>query len=336
MISSWTKHGIGRATPGRERDAFRCRRDAADGGAVDARAATRGDDGGGLARLHREQERPRRDGAERVEPEGLAQDAPLAQHGNALAVHAQAHAGGLGHFPARRRHAALRRVVHGVHARRRAGEPCLGHHADARPAQEPACALDHVGGDAATPRLVTALPREDGRALERRALGQEQRVAHARAARRHQPILGHLAQHAAGHDDARQPRGHLRVAAHQGHAQLRARRGELPEQRLDARLGRLALGQEHRGEEPQRARAAHGQVIGVHVQRVPARLVGREGDGIGRRHQVAIPHVDDRGVLAHPRTHHHARVLRHVLVEEALEQLGAQLAHRQPWHGSVV
>ena len=50
------------------------------------------------------------------------------------------------------------------------------------------------------------------------------------------------------------------------------------------------------------ARSAGGSdIVGVDVDRVPANLVGGEGDGIGLGHQVDPAHVDDRCVLAHLR-----------------------------------
>jgi len=177
-----------------------------------------------------------------------------------------------------------------------------------------------------------SLARDDGRALERYALGQEHGVPDLSASRRHQRVLAHLAQHGPDHDGPRQARRHLGVATHQCHAHCHARLCHLGEELLHVRFLTLALGQEHGGEKPARRRPAHGQVVGVDVQRVPAHLVGGEGDGIGRRHEIAIAHVQDGGVLADLRAHDHSRIGADVLAEESLEELGGKLAHGQRRH----
>ena len=117
-------------------------------------------------------------------------------------------------------------------------------------------------------------------------------------------VLVHLAQHRADHDGARQAGRHLGMAAHERDTHRRAGLRQLGEELLHVRLLALALGQEHGGHEPSRSGATNGQVVGVDVQRVPAHLVGGEGDGIGRGDEVAIAHVQDGGVLAHLRSDH--------------------------------
>ena len=111
--------------------------------------------------------------AERVEAEGLAQRAALGQHGDAVAVDAQPDAGGGGQLVQRGGDAALGRVVHGVHAGQLAGDLGLGQHADPRGAEKGLGARRIIAGR--TPRassLGLLLARDDGRALQRHALGQ--------------------------------------------------------------------------------------------------------------------------------------------------------------------
>jgi len=200
-------------------------------------------------------------------------------------------------------------------------------------AEKAARALHDLGGHAAAERLVPALARDDRRALERHALRQKHGVADQRAARRHEPVLVDLAQHRADDDGARQPGRDFRVPAHERDADNRARLRHLGEELFHLRLVAPALGQEHRRHEPARLGAAHGEVVGVDVQRVPAHLVGGKGDGIGRGDEIAVAHVEHGGILAHLRSHDHARVGRHVFGEQSLEQLGGELAHGEKRHG---
>jgi hypothetical protein len=69
------------------------------------------------------------------------------------------------------------------------------------------------------------------------------------------------------------------------------------------------------------------------VQGVPAHLVRGEGDGIGGGDEIAVTHVQNGGILSNLRPDHHARIGGDVLREEALEELGGQLAHGQRRHG---
>lgn len=252
---------------------------------------------------------------------------------DSLAIDPHADVGGLSQLPAGRREPALCGIVHGVNARCRARRARLGDHADAGSPEQLRRALDHGGGNAAPLGLHPVLAREDRGALERNTLSQQQNVPDPRAAGGDETILLHLAQHAADHDWPRQPGRHFRMAADQRHAELRARARELFEQQLHARLARAPVRQKERREEPERPRSPHRHVIGIDVERVPADLVRREGDGIGRGDEVAVAHVEDGSVLAYLGPHDHARVVRRVLAEESLEQLGPQFAYRQRRHG---
>ena len=124
------------------------------------------------------------------------------------------------------------------------------------------------------------------------------------------------------------------MAADERHVQLVTRRVELREERRNRRLGgRLGRQQEGR-EEPARARAAHGDVIGVDLERVPADLVRGEGDRVRRRHEIAVAHVDDRCVFTDFRTDDDAGIPERVLVEDRLQRLGTKLADWQELHAA--
>jgi hypothetical protein len=67
-------------------------------------------------------------------------------------------------------------------------------------------------------------------------------------------------------------------------------------------------------------------------ERVPAEIladVGDEGDRVGRGHHVAVAHVEDGGILPHPRAQHDALVEGDVLGEQAAQQAWWDLADRQ-------
>ena len=68
------------------------------------------------------------------------------------------------------------------------------------------------------------------------------------------------------------------------------------------------LGQQQRGQEPARRRARAGDVVGVDVHRVPADLVGGEGDRVGLGHQVALAQGDHGGIVAQARAEQDALV----------------------------
>jgi len=68
------------------------------------------------------------------------------------------------------------------------------------------------------------------------------------------------------------------------------------------------------------------------VERVPAQVVGGEGDRVRGGDEVAVAEVDDGGVLAHPRPHDHAWIAADVLVEDRLQQVGGELPDWQDRH----
>src|SRR3989442_1413434 len=182
--------------------------------------------------------------------------------------------------------------------------------------------------------LGLLLARDDRRALERHALGEHHRVADARAARRHEPVLRDLAEHRADDDRAVEAVRDLRVATDERHVELIARRVELVEERRDRGLGGRAGWKQERREEPTRTRAAYGDVIGVDLERVPADLVGGERDRVGGGHEIAVAHVDDRRVLTDLRTDDDAGIPERVLVEDRLQRLGTKLADWQELHAA--
>ena len=232
-----------------------------------------------------------------------------------------------------RGHAALGRVVHRVDGRQLAGDLDLGQDAEAGRSEEGLRPPDDRGAHAPRQELRFPLARDDGGPLERHALGQHDRVADARTARRHELVLGHLAQHRAGDHDAVEAVGDLGVPAHERDVELVARRVEIREEPLDRVVGGPPLGQEERREEPARARAAHRDVVGVHLEGVARNVVGRERDRVRRRDEVAVAEVDDRGVLADLRPHDDTGVLHGTLVEERLERRCPEFPDGQAGHG---
>ena len=100
--------------------------------------------------------------------------------------------------------------------------------------------------------------------------------------------------------------------------------------------GRSGIRQQQRGQEPAGAGAANGDVVGVHLQRVPPGGVGGERDRIRRRDQVAITQVDDGGVLSDARADDDAGIPDGVLVEDRLQRLGTELPDWQDAHARPV
>ncbi len=86
----------------------------------------------------------------------------------------------------------------------------VAHHADAGVVQEALASRQELERKASR-QLVRLLAGDDGRGLDGNALGQQQDVAHLRAARRHQAVTGHLAQHVPHNDGPIQAIGDLGV-----------------------------------------------------------------------------------------------------------------------------
>ena len=105
-----------------------------------------------------------------------------------------------------------------------------------------------------------------------------------------------------------------------------ARGAELREERGDLRLGGTPLGKETRGQEPARNRAAHGEVVGVDHQGVPAQVLRHERDRIRRGDQVAVAHVEHGRVLADPGPDDDPRIRHRVPGQELTEQGRTELA----------
>src|SRR6266849_3324876 len=118
-----------------ELHALGLRHDLTDVVAVDALAGQGVDDDAGLRGREGQQERARRDGAERIETERAAQLHALGQSHDALGVDAQPHAGGLGQLGERGGDAAFGRVVHRVDGGQLARDLRLRQHAEPRRAE---------------------------------------------------------------------------------------------------------------------------------------------------------------------------------------------------------
>ena len=116
------------------------------------------------------------------------------------------------------------------------------------------------------------------------------------------------------------------------HLQLVARGVELGEQRVQRRVAGRSGGQEQRRQEPARARAAHHDVVRIDVERVPADLGGREGNGIAGGDEISVAHVDDGGIFTDPGTDDDAGILDLVLLEDRLQRVGTELADWQRLH----
>src|SRR6266446_5513100 len=119
-----------------QREALAALHDLADEVTVDALARERVDDDGRVAGGKRYEERPRRDRAERIETERLAERPALGQHDDPVPVDPEPDARGVGQLDERRRHPALRRVVHGVDRGELARDLDLGEHAEPRRPEE--------------------------------------------------------------------------------------------------------------------------------------------------------------------------------------------------------
>src|SRR2546422_8164916 len=160
-----------------QREALAALHDLADEVTVDALARERVDDDGRVAGGERHEERPRRDRAERIETERLAERPALGQHDDPVPVDPEPDARGVGQLDERRRHPALRRVVHGVDRGELARDLDLGEHAEpGRPEEVPGLP-DGRRRHAARAELGLLLARDDRRALERHALRSEEHTS---------------------------------------------------------------------------------------------------------------------------------------------------------------
>src|SRR3990172_1907887 len=178
--------------------------------------------------------------------------------------------------------------------------PRILYYADARPEDVAAGRLQRRLRHAQPPQPLAGLPRQNRRPLDGDPLGQDERVTLAGAGGLHQRLALHFAQHRADDDRPVEAEGDLRVAADELHAQRRAGVDELAED-LRGELLRSALGQDHGGHEPGRARAHAGDVVRVDVDGVPADVVAGEGDGIRLGHQQPLAAgVNDGPLPPHP------------------------------------
>src|SRR2546425_528926 len=284
--------------PAHQRHALLPRHDLADEVTVDGLARERVDHDAGVGRRQRQEQRARRDRAERVEPEGLAERTALREHHDALAVDAEPDAGRGGQLDERRGDPALGGIVHRVHRGQLARDLGLRQDAEPRSLQEASGPADRRRRHAARPQFRLLFSCNDGRALQRHPLGHHDRVAHPRAPRRDQLVLLDFAEHRAGDDRPLETVRDLGVTADQDHPELVARRVKLGEQRVDRGVGGGASRQQQGRQEPPRARAADRDVVRVDVQRVPSDLGGRERDGVAGRDEISVAQVDDGGIYA--------------------------------------
>jgi glutamate formiminotransferase len=131
--------------------------------------------------------------------------------------------------------------------------------------------------------------------------------------------------------------GDLRVTADERHFHLVAGVLERAEQRGHRLVGGAALGQEERGEEPARPRAADGDVVGVHHERIARDVVGGKGHGIGGGHEIAVAEIDDGRVFTDAGTDDDAGISDGIPVEDRLQRVGTELPDWQDPHavGSI-
>ena len=90
----------------------------------------------------------------------------------------------------------------------------------------------------------------------------------------------------------------------------------------------VALRQQQDRQEPARARSHGGHIVGIDVDRVPAQVFGGKGDGIAFRHQVAVPHIDDRRIFAEARPHQQAGITSRDAGEQPVEHIRRQFSGR--------
>ena len=119
------------------------------------------------------------------------------------------------------------------------------------------------------------------------------------------------------------------MPARQADPQRFARVVDLREDRFGQFRGGLPGRQQHRRQEPTRLPAHHRDVVGVDVDRVPADLIGGEGDRIGLGNQVAVAEIEHGGVFAGARPDDDARVVRREAGQQSFQKRQRQLAGRQ-------
>ncbi len=299
---------------------------------VDRFAGEGVDHDAGLRGREGHQERARRDRAEGIEPERVADRPALRQHHDAIAVDAKPHARGIGQLDERGGDPALGRIVHRVHRGQLAGDLDLRQDAESGTLEKALRPADGRRGHAALPQLGFLFARDDRRTLEGDALGHHDRIADLGAGGGHELVLLDFAEHRAGDDRSVETVRDLGVSSDEYHLELLARRVQVGEERLDRGLAGGAGGQQQGRQEPPRARAANRDVVGVDVERVPPDLGGRERDGIARRDEVPVAHVDDGGIFTDLGTDDDAGILGVMLVEDRLQRVGTELADWQGLH----
>jgi hypothetical protein len=116
-------------------------------------------------------------------------------------------------------------------------------------------------------------------------------------------LLLHFSQHLPDYNRAVESVGNLGMPAAQDDTQFPAGSRKLGEDLLHLGRPRLTFGQKEGRQEPPGDSSRGGNVVGVDVDRVPADLVRREGDGVCLRCEVFARKPrkrDDSGVSSYP------------------------------------
>ena len=95
------------------------------------------------------------------------------------------------------------------------------------------------------------------------------------------------------------------------------------------------FGQEQSCHQPARGGSHDRQVVGVHLDQVPADQVGGEGHGIGLGDQVAVAEVDQRRILTGPRAENDPRVRYIDLAQELGQELQGKLSSLHAFETTV-
>ena len=198
---------------------------------------------------------------------------------------------------------------------------------DAGFGQEARSAFDDCGiEDALHP--VAELAGEQGGSFDRYRLRQQKHVPRAGAARAQECAATRLAEQDADKDRSADRRRDFRVAADERDTAVDAGIAQLPEVGFDLTLRRSG-GQERGHHHPAWLRTKAGEIVGVDVDEVLRRTFAREGDRIGLDDQRRGAQVDGRRVATDAGADDDGRIDRAVRGNQASEQLGRQLAHRQ-------
>jgi hypothetical protein len=201
-------------------------------------------------------------------------------------------------------------------------------HADARIDQQ-ALGLGDCRGAHPVRQRVPPLARENRGALDGGPVCDQYVITRHKTRLANQFRLRHVPEHLADDDWPIEPRRDLGVPAADAGAQRVARLRHVRHDGVGQIGRRRAFGQQDDGEEPARPGAQHGHVVRVHVHRVGADAIGREGHRVGGDHQGGGAKGQHRGVLAGAGTHDDALVVAGKPPEQGLELGGGEFSNRQ-------